>query len=263
MPLLLICRKIKSNIFTIKFKKMTVLILGATSDMAKAIVEELSNENHQFYLASRNISRLEPFSKDLEIRKDSAVTLIEFEAQDFESHARIYEDLNPKPEWVLSFFGYLGDQEKGQSNWSESKNIIEINYTSMVSFLNIVAQDMESRGTGTIVGVSSVAGERGRSSNYLYGSAKAGLTAYLSGLRNRLYKKGVHVVTVKPGFVETQMTADLNLPKPVTAQPHQVAKAIINAISKRKNTIYILPVWRIIMIIIRNIPEFIFKKLKL
>ncbi len=242
---------------------MNVLILGATSDMAKALVAALAKEKHQFYLAARNVKRLEPFSKDLKIRLDIQVDLIEFDAQNFESHNAFYQHLNPKPDWVISFFGYLGDQKKGQENWDESKKIIETNYTGMVSLLNIVAQDMESKGAGTIVGVSSVAGDRGRGSNYLYGSAKAGLTAFLSGLRNRLYKKGVHVLTVKPGFVDTQMTADLDLPKAITASPEQIATGIIKGIKKKKNSIYLLPVWRLIMLIIKNIPETIFKKLKL
>jgi short-subunit dehydrogenase len=242
---------------------MNILVLGATSDMAKALVSELAKDNHHFFLAGRNINRLESFSKDLLIRFDVKSTLIDFDVQDLESHAEFYKRLNPKPDWVISFIGYLGDQAKGQSIWEESRKIVEINYTGVVSILNIVGQEMESRGSGSIVGVSSVAGDRGRGSNYLYGSAKAGLTAYLSGLRNRLSKKGVHVMTVKPGFVDTQMTADLDLPKPITASPEQVAKAIIKGLKTQKNTIYTLPIWRLIMFIIRNVPEFIFKKLKL
>ncbi len=242
---------------------MNILILGATSDMAKALVNELSDKQHYFYLATRNVNRLKPFLNDLQIRKNISAELLEFDAQKYNSHETFYYYLKPKPDWVISFFGYLGDQKLAESHWEESKNIIDTNYVGMVSILNIIAQDMESRGSGTIVGVSSVAGERGRASNYLYGSAKAGLTAYLSGLRNRLAKKGVHVMTVKPGFVDTQMTADLDLPKPITASPEQVAKAIIKGIRNEKNTVYTLPVWRVIMFAIRNIPESVFKKLKL
>ncbi|GAA5034674.1 short-chain dehydrogenase [Marivirga lumbricoides] len=242
---------------------MNVLILGATSDMAKALIEELAKEKHKFFLAARNVKRLEPFSKNLKIKFDVTADLIEFDAQDFNSHEIIYNQINPKPDWVISFIGYLGDQNKASGNWQESKHIIDTNYSGVVSILNIVAQDMSARNAGVIVGVSSVAGDRGRGSNYLYGSAKAGLSAYLSGLRNSLYKQGVHVMTVKPGFVDTQMTAGLNLPKPITASPSQVAKGIIKGIKKRKNVIYLLPLWRLIMFTIRNIPEFVFKKLKL
>ena len=242
---------------------MNILVLGATSDMAKAFVVALAKEKHQFYLAARNVKRLESFSKDLKIRLDVQAELLEFDAGLFDSHPDFYQQLNPKPDWVISFFGYLGDQSAAEQNWEESLRIINTNYVGMVSIFNLIAQDMESRGSGTIVGVSSVAGDRGRSGNYLYGSAKAGLTAYLSGLRNRLFKKGVHVMTVKPGFVYTQMTADLDLPKPITANPEQVAKAIITGIKRKKNVIYVLPIWRFIMLLIKNVPEFVFKKLKL
>ena len=108
-----------------------------------------------------------------------------------------------------------------------------------------------------------MAGDRGRGSNYVYGSAKAGFTAFLSGLRNGLAATGIHVLTVKPGFVDTQMTAGMNLPKPLTAQPDEVARAVVRAHERRKDVIYVKPVWRPIMLIIRSIPEFVFKKLKL
>ena len=140
---------------------------------------------------------------------------------------------------------------------------MDANFTGAVSILNIAANDMVEKKSGTIVGISSVAGERGRMSNYIYGSAKAGFTAYLSGLRNRLQKVGVHVLTVKPGFVQTKMTEGLPLPKPLTALPEQVAKGIIKAVKKGTNEVYILGIWRLIMLIIRTIPEFVFKKLRM
>ncbi|MFK7924061.1 MAG: SDR family NAD(P)-dependent oxidoreductase, partial [Bacteroidia bacterium] len=117
------------------------------------------------------------------------------------------------------------------------------------------------RGSGKIIGISSVAGDRGRASNYLYGSAKAGLTAYLSGLRNRLASKGVHVMTVKPGFVRTAMTENMDLPPVITGEPSKVAKDIIRSVRRGRNVIYTLWMWRYIMLIIRTIPERIFKKL--
>ena len=114
-----------------------------------------------------------------------------------------------------------------------------------------------------IVGISSVAGDRGRGSNYIYGSAKAGFTAYLAGLRNRLAGEGVHVLTVKPGFVATAMTEGLDLPAPLTAQPEELGAAVLRAVAKKRNVIYTRPVWRLIMGVIRAIPEPIFKKLSL
>ena len=129
--------------------------------------------------------------------------------------------------------------------------------------MNIIANDFEQRRSGTIIGISSVAGDRGRQSNYLYGSAKAALTTYLSGLRNRLARSNVHVVTVKPGFVRTKMTSGLALPGPLTAKPERVAADIFDAYQKRGDQLYTLWPWRYLMFIIRNIPEPVFKRLRL
>ncbi len=242
---------------------MKVLILGATSDMARALANLLAEKKYDLILASRNVGRLKAFAGDLAIRHNNKAELVEFEATDYASHQNFYKNLPFRPDWVISFFGYLGDQKLAQKDWTESRKIIDSNYTGMVSVLNIVAEDMETRKHGVIVGVSSVAGERGRQSNYMYGSAKAGLTAYLSGLRNRLHKSRVHVLTVKPGFVATKMTENMDLPKSITANPEQIAKGILKGIKKKKNTIYVLGAWRGIMLIIKSIPESIFKKLKL
>lgn len=241
----------------------TVLILGATSDMAQALAELYAKKGDKLQLAARNPVSLAPIKSDLEIRFEGKVSTYAFDAMNFDSHDAFYASLDEKPDLVLCVFGYLGDQAKAIKNWNESLQIIQSNFTGAVSILNIIANDMEARKVGVIVGISSVAGERGRMSNYLYGSAKAGFTAYLSGLRNRLCKSGVHVLTVKPGFVNTKMTEGLPLPKPLTAQPQQVAKAIDNAVVKQKNTIYIFAKWRLIMYIIKSIPESIFKKLSL
>ncbi len=137
------------------------------------------------------------------------------------------------------------------------------NYEGPASIFAVFANRFEERGQGTLVGISSVAGDRGRATNYVYGSAKAGFTAFLSGLRNRLAKTGVHVVTVLPGFVATQMTEGMDLPKKLTAEPEEVAEAIARAVSKKRNVIYVRSVWWLVMLIIRNIPEFVFKRLKL
>ncbi len=157
----------------------------------------------------------------------------------------------------------LGDQHEAEQNWLQCKHIINSNYTGAVSILNVIANDFERRKKGVIVGISSVAGERGRQSNYLYGSAKAGFTAYLSGLRNRLFHHGAHVVTVKPGFVRTKMIEDIRTPGPLTASPKQVALSVSSAIRKKRNTVYVLSIWSLIMFVIKLIPETIFKRLKL
>ncbi len=240
-----------------------VLILGATSDMAVALAHRFGEAGYGLQLAARNSELLATIQHDLEIRYQVKVDTLTFDALDYHSHASFYHDLPEKPSIVICVFGYLGDQDTAAHQWQESSKIIETNYTGAVSILNVIANDFETRKNGTIVGISSVAGERGRQSNYVYGSAKAGFTAYLSGLRNRLAKSNVHVVTVKPGFVDTRMTEHLNLPKPLTAQPQQVAKQVFSAVRKKKNVIYVLSVWKIIMLIIRLIPESIFKKMKL
>ena len=164
---------------------------------------------------------------------------------------------------VISAIGYLGDQKKAQSNFREANKILDTNYTGITSLFNVIANDFEKRGSGFIVGISSVAGDRGRKSNYFYGSAKAAFTTYLSGLRNRLYEANVHVLTVKPGFVNTQMTAKMDLPTKLTAQPEEVAKDIYDAQNSKKDQLYTKWYWKWIMIIIKLIPEFKFKKKKL
>ncbi|MBD78946.1 MAG: short-chain dehydrogenase [Crocinitomicaceae bacterium] len=241
----------------------SALILGASSDIANACSELLARQGYHLTLAARREGALRTLKSDLEIRFKVSVSTQVFDALDFDSHRSFYQGLSNSPDVVICAFGILGNQEQAEKDWEQCKEILDANFTGAVSILNIVANDMASKGSGTIIGISSVAGERGRMSNYVYGSAKAGFTTYLSGLRNRLHKKGVNVLTVKPGFVQTKMTENLPLPKPLTAQPEQVAKAILKAAKKGKSEIYILGIWRWIMLIIRNIPEFIFKKLSL
>jgi short-subunit dehydrogenase len=168
-----------------------------------------------------------------------------------------------KPDVVICVFGLLGDQLKAQSDWDACEEILLSNYIGAVSILNVVANEFEKQKSGTIVGISSVAGERGRQSNYFYGSAKAGFTAYLSGLRNRLFKSAVHVITVKPGFVKTRMIENMKTPAPLTALASQVANDIYDAVKNGKNTIYTKSIWRPVMYAIKSIPESVFKKLKL
>jgi len=157
----------------------------------------------------------------------------------------------------------LGDQKKQQKEFELAKLALDTNFMAAISVLEPVASDFEQRKFGFIVGISSVAGDRGRASNYIYGSSKAGLSVYLEGLRHRLFKSNVRVLIVKPGFVATKMTANMDLPQGLTADPNQVADAIYKGVSKKKNTIYIKSIWRYIMMIIRLIPESIFKKLNL
>ncbi|MBC7849306.1 MAG: SDR family oxidoreductase [Chitinophagaceae bacterium] len=241
----------------------TVLLLGATSDMAVAIARKMAAKGFSIQLAGRNASRLQPLQSDITVRFNVSASVHEFDAVDFNSHNSFFNSLPIKPDITICVFGYMSDNEVARTNWSEAERTISSNFTGAVSILNIVANHYAQQKAGVIVGISSVAGERGRQSNYIYGSAKAGFSAYLSGLRNRLFREGVHVLTVKPGFVYTKMTEDLKLPALLTAQPDQVADAVYQGIINKKNSIYVKWFWRWIMLIIKTIPEFMFKKMKL
>ncbi len=240
-----------------------VLILGAASDMAVAIARKFASEGYTVTLAARNTDRLEAIEADLRVRYKVQIDSVKFDALDFQNHQQFYNSLAEKPDVVICVFGLLGDQIAAQRDWNTCQEILSSNYIGAVSILNVVANDFEKRKKGTIVGISSVAGDRGRQSNYFYGSAKAGFTAYLSGLRNRLFKHGVHVLTVKPGFVKTKMLENMKTPGPITASPKKVAEHIFKAVRAKRNSMYVLPVWALIMLIIKTIPEGVFKRLKL
>jgi len=240
-----------------------IVIVGAKSDIAKATAREYAKNGYDIYLAGRNISELEAFAEDIRVRSQRVVELVELDILDYPSHQTFYNSLIEKPLGIIVAVGYLGEQEKAQLDNQEAQKIIDTNYSGVVNLLNIIAHDFEERRAGFIVGISSVAGDRGRKSNYIYGSAKAGLTAYLSGLRNRLYESQVHVLTVKPGFVATKMTEGMDLPPKLTAQPEQVAQDIYKAQQQGKNVLYTKWIWKYIMFIITSIPEFIFKKMSI
>jgi short-subunit dehydrogenase len=240
-----------------------VLIIGAKSDIARAVAREFGAHGCSLMLAARNAGELEDFSRDLQIRHNIEVSLHELDVLDYDSHRLLYNGLEVKPTVVVSAVGYLGDQALAERDFSEARRIIDTNYTGVVSLFNIIAADFATRKGGTLIGISSVAGDRGRKSNYVYGSAKAALTTYLSGLRNRLFESGVHVLTVKPGFVATRMTEGMDLPERLTAQPDEVARDIYKAWQKKKNVVYSKWMWQWIMLIIRCIPEFQFKKMSI
>jgi len=240
-----------------------VLIIGATSDMAKATAREYAKNGYDIYLTARKSSDLKDLVTDIQVRAEQTIKAVDLDILKFDQHKAFYDNLDEKPLGVISFIGYLGEQNNAQENFKEAHKIIDTNFTGLVSLLEIIANNFEKRKSGFIVGVSSVAGDRGRKSNYLYGSAKAAFTAYLSGLRNRLFSANVHVMTVKPGFVYTKMTETMELPEKLTAQPEDVAKDIYSGQQKGKNTIYTAWFWRYIMLIIKLIPEFQFKKMSL
>lgn len=240
-----------------------VLIVGAKSDIAKATARFYAEKGYDLYLAARKSHDLQDFANDIQLRTKQLVKTLELDILDYQNHQQFYDDLAEKPAGVIVAVGYLGNQEKGQFDFVEAKCILDTNYTGVISLLNVISNDFEKRKSGFIIGISSVAGDRGRKSNYLYGSAKAGLTAYLSGLRNRLHNSNVKVLTVKPGFVATQMTAGMDLPKKLTASPELVAKDIYQAQQRGKNILYTKWIWKYIMLVIKMIPEWKFKKMSI
>jgi decaprenylphospho-beta-D-erythro-pentofuranosid-2-ulose 2-reductase len=241
----------------------SVLILGAGSDIGFAIAKKFASEKYDVQLAARNPEQLKPMQSDISIRYGVQCSLHAFDAADFSSHNSFYNSLSPKPDVTAYVIGYMNDNEKVITDWNESVKTINANYTGAVSILNIISSDYASKKAGSIIGISSVAGNRGRQSNYIYGSAKAAFTAYLSGLRNKMYHSKVHVLTVLPGFVYTRMTEHLKLPKPLTAKPEEVANAVYNGFKNKKNIIYVKWFWKWIMLIITSIPEPMFKKKKM
>lgn len=240
-----------------------VLILGGRSDIGLACAHAFAAKGHPVQLAARNAAGLQPEVIDLGLRHPVAVSLHEFDVLDMASHAAFLDALPAAPGIVICAIGMMGEQEASELDFAAAAQVMRSNYEAPAAILGLIANRMEAAGAGTIVGISSVAGDRGRATNYVYGSAKAGFTAFLSGLRNRLAKTGVHVVTVKPGFVATRMTAGMDLPAKLTAQPEELGAAVLNAVTRKRNVIYVRPIWALVMAIIRNIPEPIFKKLKL
>lgn len=224
-----------------------ILVLGANSDMAKAAARRFAQAGYNIYLASRNTKELDKEVQHLKLKYQIKTQTRFFDALDLSSRGAFYAGLDPKPAGAVLAFGILGDPKRGQNDVQHALMIIDTNFTGAVSILEIIAADFEGRRHGFIVGISSVARDRGRQSNYLYGSAKAGLSAYLSGLRHRLFPAGVQVLTVKPGFV------GLDLPQRLTAQPEDVAERIYKGVSKNKSVVYVKPIWRLTMWIIINL----------
>lgn len=239
-----------------------VLILGASSSVAIELAKIYAAKGYPLQLAARSIDRLVPLKNDLTIRFSCSIELFEFDAEHTESHKSFYNSLSSKPDCVVCLFGLLGEQGEAEKDWQKAQKILTVNYVGAVSILNVIAQDFKQKQKGVIIGVSSVAGERGRQSNYLYGSAKAGFTAYLSGLRNQLFRYHVRVITINPGFIKSKMTEKIETPNLLTATPKLVALAIVRSTEKNQDVVYTLWFWRWIMLIIKLIPEFIFKRLK-
>lgn len=239
-----------------------VMVIGATSDVGKALAHHYAAAGSPLVLTVRDADRFQADAEDLRLRYGVAVDVVACDVLDIGRHAVMLDALPRLPDIVVCVVGVLGDQAVSARDEGAARLVMDSNYVAPALLLGALANRFEARGSGVLVGISSVAGDRGRASNYIYGSAKAGFTAFLSGLRARLSRTPVHVVTVKPGFIDTRMTAGMKLPPALTAQPEEVAAAIARAVTKRRNVIYVRPVWGLIMCIIRHVPEALFKKLK-
>ncbi|MDH5436531.1 MAG: SDR family oxidoreductase [Gammaproteobacteria bacterium] len=242
-----------------------ILIIGATSTIAIATARLFSAEGSELFLVARNADKLDVLCADLKTRGASAVHSRVLDITDSKQHeSMIKESIESMSglDIVLIAHGTLPDQRECQQSWDKTYNELNINCLSILSLLTLLANHFEQERHGTIAVISSVAGDRGRQSNYIYGTAKGAVSVFMQGLRNRLFDSNVQVLTIKPGFVDTPMTKDF--PKgPLWAQPEAIAKGIQTAIFKKKNVVYLPWFWRFIMLIILHIPEFIFKKLKL
>ncbi len=242
-----------------------ILIIGATSAIAEATARRFAARGASLYLVGRNIERLGALAQDLKIRGAAAVDVATLDANDFEHHEAVIDQaistLNGL-DVALIAHGTLGDQKACERSFETTLAELNTNAISVISFLTHVANRLEAQGHGSIVVISSVAGDRGRKSNYVYGTAKGAVTIFLQGLRNRLDKAGVHVATIKPGFVDTPMTAAFDK-GPLWAHPDDIAKGIQRALERKQNVVYLPGWWRAIMVVIRLIPEPFFKKMSL
>ncbi|MFQ5738644.1 MAG: SDR family oxidoreductase [Acidobacteriota bacterium] len=242
-----------------------VLVLGATSSIAQAIASELAGQGARLFLAARDASRLPRLAADLRIRHQIPVDWGSVDALDFGAHPafirKSIERLGGIDGAVFAV-GSLGDQPGESHDPQAARRLVDVNLTSSVSLLAPIADLLERQGSGFILGLSSVAGDRGRQSNYVYGAAKGGFSLYLQGLRNRLDRRGVNVFTLKLGFVDTAMTygkEGLFL----VASPRQVGRRARQILNRPSGVYYVPSFWRWIMLVIRLIPEALFKRLSL
>ncbi|MCB1757885.1 MAG: SDR family oxidoreductase [Gammaproteobacteria bacterium] len=242
-----------------------ILILGATSTIAQHTARIYAEQNCHLFLLARDTAKLQMVADDLLVRGAAAVEFFSLDINDLERHesaidaARAFSDTI---DLLLVAHGTLPDQQRCEEDpqylWQE----FQTNAGSTISFLSRIAGIFEAQKSGTIAVVTSVAGDRGRRSNYVYGAAKAAVSTYLSGLRNRLDGHGVQVLDIRPGFVDTAMTAEFDKGL-LWAQPQTVATGIVKAVARKKDVVYLPFFWRFIMLVIRLIPERVFKRLSL
>jgi decaprenylphospho-beta-D-erythro-pentofuranosid-2-ulose 2-reductase len=243
----------------------SLLLLGGTSDIGLAVAERLVRERtRRVVLAGRDGDALRAAATRLEAAAAAPldVTVLEFDAADRASHTAVVERAfaDGDVDVALVAFGILGDQERAEADADHAVEIATVNYTAAVSVTVPLSQALRRQGHGALVVLSSVAGERPRRSNFVYGSSKAGLDAFATGLGDALRGSGVHVLVVRPGFVSTRMTAHLD-PAPLSTTPEAVADAVVEGLRRRKETVWVPPALRVVMSVLRHLPRAVFRRL--
>jgi len=242
-----------------------ILIIGATSAIAREVAKIYAGQGCSLCLVGRDEKKLRIVANDLDVRGAQAVYVLVGELTDPARHEGIIkqaEEILQGIDCVLIAYGSLPDQHACEMDAEQTVKELNTNFISVVALLMQLANRMEKYGSGSLAVISSVAGDRGRQSNYIYGAAKGGLSIFLQGLRNRLASKNVQVLTIKPGFVDTPMTADFKKGF-LWVSAETVAQGIVKAIDKKRDVVYLPWFWWGIMLIIKFIPERIFKKMKL
>ncbi len=229
---------------------MRAIVFGATSGIAQEVLRLWAERGDELYLVARNEARLSAVAQDLLARGAGAVRTAAADLNDASTHERLFADAGPF-DTVLVAHGILGDER-------DVDLVVRTNLCSPASLLTAAAE--RARPGARLAAIGSVAGDRGRATNGLYGASKAGLEAFLSALRQRMFRRGVRVITVKPGFVDTAMTAHLRK-SPLFATPARAARAIVRAVDRGKPVAYVPGFWRLIMALVRAIPETLFRRL--
>lgn len=242
-----------------------VLVVGAASAIAEATERLLAARGAALYLCGRNPARLESVAADLRVRGALIVGTEVLDANDIDRHARLIDNaraLLGGLDTVFIAHGTLSDQAACQRSVPATLAEISTNALSVVALLTLLANEFEAQRSGTIVVISSVAGDRGRASNYVYGSAKALVSAFMSGLRQRLRSAGVRVITIKPGFVDSPMTRSFRKGL-LWAQPAAIGRGIVAAVEGGADVVYLPGFWRLIMLTVRIVPERLFARLRM
>jgi short-subunit dehydrogenase len=245
-----------------------IAIFGATSAIATACARLWATRGGHLFLVARNQEKLDCLCADLKVRAgtEQAVTGASADLSDLSCHADLLMQAEAALgglDVVLVAHGTLPEQKSCAASVELTLEQMRTNGLSVISLATLVGNRFAAQQSGVLAVIGSVAGDRGRASNYVYGAAKGMVALFLQGLRNRLFRCGVTVLTIKPGFVDTPMTAHIAKSGPLWAQPEQIAGGIVNAIEQRKDVVYLPWFWRWIMLIIRLIPERIFKRMPL